>query len=121
MTLPVWPVGLKDQPMVDSWTNPDPYLDPLSTDMEGGNVRLRTRPGDDVQTFQFSLLFSLTEYATFRTFVLTTLNRGTSRFTMRVWTGSAFETKTVQFNKKPIPTSVPPKMQVAMDIRVFPA
>lgn len=112
-------LGIKDVPLVDSWELQDMYLDPLQTDMEGGNKRLRTRAGDDVAHITFNLLYTAGEYSTFKNFVLVTLNRGTSRFTMRVWDGTQMVSKTVQFAKKPKPTSVWPKMMVAFDLWVY--
>jgi len=102
MTLPTYAsTGLPNKPLVQSWEQADLYQDPIVTDMEGGNKRLRTRPGDEVQTIAFDMNYTLTEYETFKAFVLNTLYRGTSRFTMSVLLGSSMQTKTVLFAQKP--------------------
>lgn len=120
MTNPLYSsTGLPTSALVDSWSNPDMYLDPLETDMEGGNKRLRSRPGDNVQRLQFEILFTYAQLATFKTFVLTTLGNGTSRFDMSVWTGAAYETKTVQFASKPTLTNVPPKVRMKFDLWIM--
>lgn len=111
--------GLKDVPLVDTWEVVDPYLDPLQTDMEGGNKRLRTRAGDETAHITFQLLYSLADFETFKNFVLNNLSRGTSRFTMRVWNGSEMVTKTVQFANKFKPATVYPKVNVSMDLWVY--
>lgn len=120
MTLPVYPGSLKYDPLVDTWSPVDLYLDPIESDFEGGNKRLRGRPGDTTRRFTFSILYSKAEYATLETFILTGLGGGISRFTMPIWYGAAFQTKTVQFAKKPVPASTPPKVTVAYDVWVFP-
>ena len=112
-------LGIQDVPLVDSWENPDPYLDPLITDMEGGNKRMRTRAGDEVARIGFQLLFSAEQYAIFKNFNLVTLSRGTSRFTMRVWDGAQMITKTVQHASKPIPQSIFPKTAVKLELWVY--
>lgn len=120
MTVPAYEdTGLPYSPLVDSWQQPDLYQDPVETEMEGGNVRLRSAPGDDVEHIQFDILYTQAQYTTFKTFVKTTLNNGSSRFTMKVWMGSAFEVRTVQFAKKPVPNAVFPKVRVSFELRVF--
>ncbi len=120
MTLPVYPESLPFDPLVDSWSWPDLYQDPLQTDMEGGNKRLRTRPGDDIGRVSFTIRYTKAQYSTFLTFVQSTLNRGTSRWTMDVWDGSAFITRNVQFAKKPVPQANNLKMDVSYDLWVYP-
>lgn len=115
-------LSINDQPLVDSWSMPSgAYRAPTSTDMEGGNVRLRRQPGDEMYELQFDILFTAAEFATFKTFVQTTLGGGVSRFTMNVWTGAAMETKTVQFVQPYVPTPLPPvKTAVSFHLRVYP-
>ncbi len=120
MALPAYPSGIAYKARVDSWSMPKMYLDPLQTDMDGGNKRLRTRPGDDVQEIKFDVVMSKADFATFQTFVLTTLNRGTSRFTMDVWMGNATVNKTVQFASPPQPTTNEPVVIVSFDLWVYP-
>ena len=72
-------------------------LDPISTDMEGGNTRQRPRPGDNVGTITQTIWMSLAEHDTFVAWVKTTLNNGTARFTTNVWLGSSYVNKVCQF------------------------
>jgi hypothetical protein len=112
-------LNIPDSPQVDSWENPEPYLDPLTSDMEGGNKRLRTRPGDETSRISYSILFTKAQYAIFKNFNLVTLNRGTSRYTKRVWNGSAMVTKTVQNASRPIPSTQEPFIIVKFDMWVY--
>lgn len=119
MTIPAWPTGLNDRPLVEGWSW-EPYLDPDQTDMERGNKRLRARPGDDIVRTKFNIMFSAADYATFKNFVLSTLNNGTSRFTMRVWDGTQMvDDAEVQFASKYQPTAMVPQTQVSMDLWVY--
>ncbi len=115
-------LSINDKPLVDSWSCPDPYLEPNQTDMEGGNKRLRRRPGDNVTRYTFDILLTNAEFTTFRNFVDSTLGGGISRFTMRVWDGSAMVSKTVQFATRYLTAPLPPlKIKVTFDIWVYPA
>ena len=67
--------------------------------MDGGNVRLRSRPGSDVATVQWRRRMTTLQYTSFDTFVRATISNGTSRFTMPVWLGTSYVTKTVQVVK----------------------
>lgn len=123
MTIPSYTsLGINDQPLVDSWQLPQPYLEPIQTDYDGGNKRLRSQPGDEVQQVQFAILMTNAEYSTFQNFVMNTLGKGTSRFTMRIWDGVAMVSKTVQFATRFKPTPAPPiKVQVSFDLWVYPS
>lgn len=99
MTLPTWPLSYY-APQLDSFQPIQRSLDPLATDMEGGNTRERPRPGDNVGTIgQTIWLITAADHNTVVEFVKTSLNLGTARFTMPVWLGSSFVSKTVQFIK----------------------
>ena len=98
MTLPAWPVA-KYQPVPDSFQPLQRALDPVATDMEGGNTRERPRPGDNVGSITQTIWLSLSDYDTVIAWVKGTLNNGTARFTMNVWLGSSYVSKTVQFIK----------------------
>lgn len=122
MTVPAFStLGINDVPIVDSWSEPMAYRDPVATDFDGGNIRLRQLPGDAVLQRQFDILFTNAEYATFTNYVKVTLGNGTARFQMRVWNGAAMETKTVQFAKVYQSTPMPPKyVQVTFLLWVYP-
>jgi hypothetical protein len=97
-------------------------LDPIETEMEGGNLRSRSRPGDNVGTVGQTIRMTTAEYATFVTWVKTTLNNGTSRFTTNVWLGTAYVSKVCQFQKGGVPTMTPIsslKVAVTMTLRVY--
>lgn len=119
MAYPAWP-AVPSSPLLDSWAKPDLYLDPRVTDMEGGNKRMLTRPGDDIQRITFTILMTQAQFATFETWCLTTISRGTQRFGMPIWNGSAMVTKVVQFAAKPQISTNYPKVNVTLDVFVFP-
>lgn len=122
-SIPTWPAGIPYAPQVDSWQMPSPYMDPLATDMDGGNQRLRSRPGAGIKIVQFNITMTLSQYASFRTFCETTLGFGSSRWVMLVWFGTAFVSSVVQFDKGKPPqgTALPPNLvSVQMSLRVFP-
>lgn len=96
MTLPSWPIT-KFQPTPDNFQPIQRGLDPIATDMEGGNTRQRPRPGDNVGTITQTIEMSLADFDTFVAWVKTTLNLGTARFTTNVWLGSSYVNKVCQF------------------------
>jgi hypothetical protein len=81
------------------WKIPQPFLGPIETEMEGGNVRLRSQPGSNVATVQWRRRMTTAQFASFDAFVRATLSNGTSRFTMPVWLGTSYVTRTVQIVK----------------------
>jgi hypothetical protein len=98
-------------------------LDPISTDMEGGNTRERPRPGDNVATITQTMRMSPADYGVFVAWVKTTLNNGTARFTMNVWLGTALANKVCQFiqpgTKLTYAWAGPEAIDVGMVLRVF--
>lgn len=98
MPMPSWPIA-SYQPVPDSFQPIQRMLDPLATDMEGGNTRERPRPGDNVGTITQTIWMSMAEHDTFVGWVKTTLNNGVARFTTNVWLGSSYISKTCQFLK----------------------
>lgn len=122
MTIPAYTtLGISHSALTESWSEPQPFIAPQSADMEGGNTRLRSLPGDEISQLQFDILFTNTEFATFKTYVKTPLGNGSARFVMPVWTGSAYETKTVQFVEPYADQAIPPKyIQVTFKLRIYP-
>lgn len=121
-SIPSWPSGVPYAPQVDSWKAPNVFIDPIATDVDSGNQRLRSKPGSGAKILQFNIMMSLTEYQTFESFCRDTLTFGASRWTMLVWVGWGFETHTVQFDKgkPPEPTAMPPNLvSVVMNLRVL--
>lgn len=123
MPLPAWP-GVPYAPLRHGWSK-QPLLPPIRTEMEGGNVRQRQRPGDNVAILTQTVRMSLAEFATLEAWVAAAIGQGVGQFTMQVWLGNAFESKTVQFeaNGNSFPFAVtavgPGAVAVAMTLRVF--
>jgi hypothetical protein len=121
MAVPSWPEGVTFAPDLNSLSGLKPFLDPLETPMEGGNTRTRTRPGDNVGSQSQTVIMPRAQFATFGEWVKTTLNNGTSRFTVKVWLGRGFQSKVCQFTKgslsyKPIGTAA---VAVSMTLRIY--
>lgn len=120
MTYPTWPTSVPQTPLLDSWQMPDPYQEPRVTDMEGGNVRMRSRPGDNIYRISFNILMTKAQWTTLWAWIMNDLGRGTSRFNTKIWNGSAMVNAVAQFAAKPQPSSIEPKVLVAFDLRVYP-
>ncbi len=122
MALPSWPIA-KYQPVMDGFGPIKRALDPLATDMEGGNTRQRPRPGDNVGSITQTIYVSPEDHDTVVEWVKTTLNLGTARFTMPVWLGSSYVTKTVQFvqpgTKLTYNTLGPDCVAITMTLRIY--
>jgi hypothetical protein len=118
MADPAWPETLPYQPRRGEWSITRP--EPIRSDLEGANVRQRARAGDaGVRIVTQTLRFTLDELDEFEEFVADDLAGGVARFTMSVWLGSAYATKTVQFEKPPTIGGRTIKVPVAMTLRVF--
>lgn len=98
MTIPAWPPGVPYAPDLNSISGIKRILDPLATEMEGGNTRLRSRPGDNVGTISQTIVMKAAQFETFVAWVKNDLGNGTSRFTAPVRLGAAFEAKVCQFS-----------------------
>ncbi|MHC2251042.1 hypothetical protein ACVILK_000734 [Bradyrhizobium embrapense] len=106
MALPSWP-GVNSRPQKSGFQIQKRFLDPIATDMEGGNTRERPRPGDNVGTVVQTINLTLAEYDTFVAWVRDTLGNGSGRFTANVWLGSSYTSKTCKFANGGKPTYVP--------------
>lgn len=121
MPVAAWPDGVRHTPDLNSISDLKRLLDPIKTEMEGGNVRLRSRPGDNVGTITQTIVMTSAEFATFVAWVKTTLGNGTARFSVPVRLGATFETKVCQFANG-APTYRPvgsQKVAVTMTLRVY--
>jgi len=96
MPLPAWPVA-SYQPELNTFQPLQRMLDPLATDMEGGNTRERSRPGDNVGTITQTIWMSIAEHDIFVNWVKMRLNNGTARFITNIWLGSSYVNKVCQF------------------------
>jgi hypothetical protein len=99
MPLPAWPNDVPYLQRRQDWKITQPFIGPIETEMDGGNVRQRSRPGSNVATVEWRRRMTTAQHASFDTFVRATLSNGTARFTMPVWLGSSYVTKTVQIVK----------------------
>jgi len=89
-----WPGTVRHTPVSGSMSVDEPFRPPNRTDMEGGNRRGRRMATLNVATASFALRLDNPEFATFKAFVRDELVDGTADFTMPIWTGAAYETRT---------------------------
>ena len=90
--------------------------------MEGGNVRVRRRPGR-LEGQAWGRIFTTTQYAAFRSFLKDTIYDATSRFRMSVsFNGTTFEERTVQIQPGTVKvTHGDAGIKVVFSLWVFPA
>ena len=120
MPLPAWPSDVPYLQRRQDWQIPQPFIGPIETEMEGGNVRLRSRPGSNVATVQWRRRMTPLQYSSFDAFVRATLSNGTSRFNMPVWLGASYVTNTVQIVKDSLSISQDGLfVAVSMTLRVY--
>jgi len=120
MAVPSWPSGIPYESLKDGFSN-SPFLTPIQTEMEQGNVRLRRRPGDNVAIIQQSIPMTRAEYETLVAWGKGTIGNWTGRFSTLVWLGSSYQTKVCQFQDgapKPLEFS-PTHVAAQMTLRVY--
>lgn len=129
MSTPEWPASLPYQREA-SGSESRPSRAQPETEMEGGNVRLRSRSGDRLRTEPWSRRFTPTEYAAWGAFLAGSLGHGARRFLMPVWTGGAlgdgYEVRLVQISGGAGGVSETPSgrgmyIRVSFSLLVFPA
>lgn len=96
-----WPTGVRYEPLSGSMDVPDPYRAPLQTEMDDGSDWRRPSTTLIVARVSFSIRMPNSEIAAFKLWVRRTLVQGTLPFTMPVWTGAAYETKTCTLVRPP--------------------
>lgn len=101
MSVPAWPEDFPYAPDLSTVQPLTRFLDPIKTDMEGGNIRLRTRPGDNVGETAYAIPMTNAQIVAFNSWVKVTLNNATARFSVPVWADNGFVTKTCQFAAVP--------------------
>lgn len=101
MAVPSWPVGVPYAPDLGSVQPLTRLLDPIKTEMDGGNVRLRSRPGDNVGQISYSVPMSTAQISNLNSWIKDTIGNGTGRFSMPVWLDNVFVTKVCQFASPP--------------------
>jgi hypothetical protein len=120
MPFPAWPVDVPYLQRRQDWQLPQLFISPVETEMDGGNVRLRSRPGSNIATVQWRRRMTPSQYTSFDAFVRSTLTNGTSRFTMPVWLGATYVSKTVQIVKDSLSVSQDGLfVAVSMTLRVY--
>ena len=95
MATPVWPATLPHECEASAFTR-RPYRGMVATEMEGGNVRLRRRPGDRVETVGWARRFTPTQHAIWAGFLKDTIADGTRQFVMPIWSGEDYQNRLVQ-------------------------
>lgn len=99
MPVPDWVTDIPTvpySPMLESFSVDSAALEPDSTDMQAGNLRMRNMYSVDIQEESIEISMTETQYQAFLTWVRNTLGRGTSKFTMPVPKGATFATKKCQ-------------------------
>lgn len=120
MAVPAWPDGVPYAPDLGTAQPASRLLDPIKTDMEGGNVRLRSRPGDEVWQVSYSVPMTNAQIVTFNDWVKTTLGNGTARFSLNVWIENSFQNKVCQFAAVPKSQRLGNgRLAVALSLRVY--
>lgn len=98
MPLPQWP-SIPYEPRRDSWRQESRRLPPIRTEMDGGNIRTRRRPGDNVAIISQAVDLTSDELTTLNAWVTSAIGEGVARFSMLVFLGGdGFVSKTVQFD-----------------------
>lgn len=122
MSLPVWPAAIPYQSLRSGWSG-TPFRRPLSTEMEGGNTRLRSEPGSDVGTYAWSGILDAAKMSVFEAFVEDAINNGSARFAMMVSrNGITYVMRPVQIVSDIKYTSVGgPNTLVQFTLQVLPA
>lgn len=121
MAIPTWPADLPYAPLRDPWQGA-PVLAPLATDMEGGNTRNRSRPGDDVAVFPWSRRFTPDQASAWKAF-LAQIKANGWRWVMPVCIDHvSYETRMVQMVSGTLAyADVRGRLQVTFQLRILPA
>ena len=99
-----WPSGVPHYVRGGSWKLVRPFRDPLRTEMEDGNQRATRSTTKNIATISFSLIpLTKAQFDTFMDWVRDDLVDGTlpDGFTMTVWTGSGYSSRTCRFPNNP--------------------
>jgi hypothetical protein len=123
VSLPEWPVAYA--PTQNSQAVA-PFRAPDATDLDDGNRRYRRSTTKNIATVSFSVRMTNADFLTFKAWVRDTLVDGTLPFSMSVWTGSAYETRTCQFTQpyqddpgQGLPAGVQHTVTVSLDVESY--
>jgi hypothetical protein len=94
MSLPAWPNTLPQEAQLGSWKLPEAHAPNTITDMNAGTIRARRAHSLAVSRVQFDMVLNSTQLDIFWAFYFGTIHSGAARFTMPVWNGKAYVTKT---------------------------
>lgn len=124
MAIPDWSTDVPHKPLKDSFKMQPWGAPPIVTEMQGGNVRIRRRPGDNVSLVSQTIRMTDAELTAFKSWFDTTISGGSSRFRLDVWNGTAYANKVCQFNlATPLQYDVQAEgvTDVTMELRVYEA
>lgn len=124
MAIPNWSGSVPFIPMRDTVQVTPFGPGPIVTEMEGGNVRVRRRPGDDVKIVTQTVRMTRDQVTAFDDWYANTIGGGTGRFKVDVWNGSEMVNKVCQFHlqqggPKYQPVTNSDLMDVTMYLRVY--
>ncbi|MFG1349669.1 hypothetical protein [Xanthobacter autotrophicus] len=116
-----WPGTIPYQTFRDGW-GCKPFRDPIETEMEAGNVRVRPRTDGNVAVVKWGREMNQAEVDAFIEFTRDTLSLGTARFLMPVSiNGVTYEARVVQIvaNSTQLVAVSPFITMVTLDLLVF--
>lgn len=99
-----WPTGVPFEVRPNSWRLLRPFRDRHETSFEDGNQRSRRSTTKNIATIGFSIVpMTAAQFAAFKAWVRDDLVDGTlpDGFTMKVWTGDGYETRTCHMRGNP--------------------
>lgn len=118
-----WPATVPHEPERAAWSYV-PGRASSVTEMEGGDIRQRWRPGDDLGTLQWARALNAAQIAAFDAF-LATIAQGAARFVMPVTLdGQGYVDRVVQIQRGfggINRASAGMKTRVSFTLHVFPA
>lgn len=98
MAYATWPLSVPHEPERAAWSYV-PGREARQTEMEGGDIRQRYRPGDDVGTLQWARALNSAQIAAFDAF-LATIGQGAAQFVMPVTLdGQGYVDRVVQIQR----------------------
>lgn len=101
MPLAAWPGAVGYAAQQGSWRVQQRHVPNIVTQMNSGTTRRRRKYTLRVARIQFDIVMNATELAAFNTFYDSTLGDGAERFTMNVWNGAAYVSRTCCFEAPP--------------------
>lgn len=93
-----WPATVPYRPNSNS-QSVEPFRAPFRTEMEDGNQVSRRRSTKNIATLAFTIRMTNDEFDTFKAWVRDDLVDGVLSFTMSIFTGSAYASRTCTFRE----------------------